>query len=266
MKLTGNSILVTGGGTGIGRVMAAGFLERGNRVAICGRREEMLQEARQAHPTLETYVCDVSDAEARQLLHDRLARDGFVPNVIINNAAVMRTYDLADSQALDLDQIEHDLRINFLAPVALNTLFLPLLQRQANAVIMNVSSPGGLVPIANVPIYCAAKAALHSYCESLRAQLAGSVEVIEMVPPSVETAMMDQVDIHKISAAEFADELFRRLAKGGDEIWVGEGRYIKWIHRVAPGVAFRLANHSTRMQPGNALSTVAGAGEVDREI
>jgi len=247
MKLTGNSILVTGGGTGIGRIMAACFLERGNRVAICGRRAEKLQEARQTHPDLEAYTCDVSDTDSRRGLLDDLARDGFLPNVLINNAAVMRTYDLTEPEGLDFDQIEEDLRINFLAPLALNALLLPVLQKQANPAIMNVSSPGGLVPIANVPIYCASKAALHSYCESLRKQLAGSVEVIEMVPPSVETAMMDNVDIRKIGVEEFANKLFRMLAKGGKEIWVGEGKYIRWLHRLSPGMAQRVANSSTKV-------------------
>ncbi len=247
MKLTGNSILVTGGGTGIGRAMAAAFLERGNQVAICGRREEKLEEARRDHPGLRTYSCDVSDPEDRRHLYDSLRRDAFVPNVLINNAAVMRTYDLTDPRNLDLEKVQHDLHINFLAPFALNTLFLPLLEEQDDAVIMNVSSPGGLVAIANVPVYCASKAALHSYCESLRRQLNGSVRVIEMVPPSVDTAMMDSVELHKVSTEEFTGELFRRLTKGDDEIWVGEGRYIKWIHRLSPWLAARLANGSTRV-------------------
>jgi uncharacterized oxidoreductase len=247
MKLTGNTILITGGGTGIGLAMAGAFLERGNRVAICGRRQEKLDEACRVQPELRAYRCDVSDAAQRKGLLEAVLADGFAPNVLINNAAIMRTYDLSGLQALDLQRVEGDVKTNLLAPVALIDLFLPLLLEQVAPVIMNVSSPGGVVPIANVPVYCASKAALDSYTRSLRYQLEGRVEVIDMYPPSVETAMMDKVEIRKVGPEVFVRDLIKGLEKGGDEIWVGEGKYLNWIHRISRRLAFHIANSATKV-------------------
>lgn len=242
MNLTGNTILITGGATGIGLAMAEMFLAKGNRVAVCGRRQKKLDEASRLLPALKTVCCDVSSAEQRQQLLGSLLAEDFSPNVLINNAAVMRKYNLADTQSVDLVLIEQDVAINLLAPIALIQLFLPVLRKQANPVIMNVTSPGGVVPLSNVSIYCASKAAINSYTKSLRHQLNGEVEVIEMYPPSVDTDMMDGVELPCVSVAEFIRMLFRCLQKGGNEIWVGEGKYLKWIHRIAPGFAYNLVN------------------------
>ncbi len=250
MKLSGNTILITGGATGIGLAMAGVFIERGNRVIICGRRQEKLDEARQRYPELVCHCCDVSNAVSRQQLFDALVSSDLSPNVLINNAAVMRGYDLAAGGAVDLDQVEQDLQTNFLAPVALIELFLPVLTKQADAVIINVSSPGGVVPVARVPFYCASKAALDSYTKSLRFQLNDRIEVIEMYPPSVATAMMDQVDIHKVSTARFGRDFIKSMTRGGESVWVGEGRYLKWINAILPRLAYRLVNQSARVTAG----------------
>ena len=246
MKITGNTILITGGATGIGLAMAGIFIKRGNRVAICGRRQEKLDNARQQIPELKTYCCDVSNAQQRQQMHDAMIDDGILPNVLINNAAIMNHYDLVNSKLLDMDQIETDIDANLLAPIAMVSLFLPILIKQSDPVIINVTSPGGVVPLANVSIYCASKAAINSYTKSLRFQLKGKVEVIEMYPPSVDTAMMDGIDLPTISTDKFASELFKLLDKGGEAIWVGEGKYLKWINRISPSLAYWLVNRSTQ--------------------
>lgn len=247
MQLRGNTILITGGGTGIGLGFAQRFLARDNRVVVCGRRQDRLDEACARHPGLRAYRCDVSLADERQQLFEAMARDGYRPNVLFNNAAVMRTYDLACPESLDLDKIHADLRTNFLAPVAMIQLFLPVLRGQRNAAIVNVSSPGGVVPLANVPMYSASKAALHSFSRSLRHQLAGEIEVIDLFPPSVDTEIMDNVHVKKISAEACVDEAMRRLARGGDEIWLGEGRVVPWLNRLAPRWMFALVNRGMKV-------------------
>lgn len=246
MNVSGNTILITGGATGIGLAIAGIFIERGNRVAICGRRQEKLNDAKQKFPELKTYCCDVSDVQQRQKMHNAMIDDGMAPNVLINNAAIMNHYDLANSEVLDMEQVANDVHINLLAPIALINLFLPTLKKQSDPVIINVTSPGGVVPLANVAIYCASKAAINSYTKSLRFQLKGTVEVIEMYPPSVDTAMMDGIDLPTISTDKFASELFKLLDEGGESIWVGEGKYLKWINRISPSLAYWLVNRSTQ--------------------
>ena len=247
MKLDDNTVLITGGGTGIGLAMAKAFLERGNRVIICGRRREKLDEACDAAPGLTAYACDVSDEAGRRQLFESIRGDGLTVNVLINNAANMRVFDLTDPAKLDLDEAWADIRTNFFAPVALINLFLPTLRRQPNATIINVSSPGGVVPVTRVPFYCASKAALDSYTASLRHQLGEEIKVIELYPPSVDTAMMGPVEIRKISVDAFIGETMKRLARGADETWIGEGRYIPFLKRIAPKWTFGLVNRSTKI-------------------
>lgn len=247
MKLTGNTVLITGGGTGIGLAMASAFLERDNRVLVCGRRAETLDEARRALPNLRTYRCDVGDAEGRQRLRDAIRADGHRVNVLVNNAAVMRTYDLTGAEKLDSDTLEGDLRTNLLAPIEMVDLFLAELRELPGATIINISSPGGLVPVARVPIYCASKAALHSYSLSLRHQLLGRVRVIEVYPPSVDTPMMEKVGLRKVSVDEFSRSLMPRLARGEEEIWLGESRYLPIMNRLAPRKAFQIVNRATKI-------------------
>lgn len=247
MKLKDNTLLITGGSTGIGLKMAEGFLDRGNRVAICGRRESLLEDVRRRLPGIKAYRCDVTVADERARLLSALEADGYLPNVLINNAAVLHRHDLtAGNNAggvnalpqLALAEVDAAVATNLLAPIALNEVFLPVLLRQRDPAIINVTSPAGLIPLWNVPIYSATKAALNAYTKSLRYQLRGRVEVIELYPPTVDTEMTTQIDLPKISTDAFAQELFQRLARSGNSIWVGEGRYIKWIHSLSPALAY----------------------------
>jgi uncharacterized oxidoreductase len=215
-------------------------------VLICGRRQEKLDEARGAVPELQTYRCDVSDDDQRRRLAQAIENDGIQPNVLVNNAACMRPYDLGEPRRLDAEALRRDIQTNFAAPVEMVQLFLPVLQEQDRATIINVSSPGGVVPVARVPIYCASKAALHSYTLSLRHQLSGRVDVIEVYPPSVDTEMMDSVQLDKISVEEFTEQLMARLAKGATEIWTGTARYLPIMSRLAPNKTFELVNRTTR--------------------
>jgi len=246
MKLTGNTLLITGGGTGIGLGLAEAFLARDNRVLVCGRRQDKLDQARDALPGLQTYRCDVSDVTERERLFQAIEADGHRPNVLVNNAACMRRYDLGEPDSLDIEALRQDLQTNLAAPIEMVQLFLPVLRERTDATVINVSSPGGLVPVAEVPIYCASKAALHSFTLSLRHQLAGRVEVIEVYPPSVDTEMMTGVQLDMISLEDFTRELMPRLAKGNREIWIGDARYLPFMHRLAPGKTYRLVNRSTQ--------------------
>ncbi len=246
MKLSGNTILITGGATGIGLALAQGFLQRENRVIICGRRQDKLDEAREVSPGLISYRCDISDESDRLGLLESLKRDGHAINVLINNAAVLRTYDLCDLDQLDLATAERDLAINFFGPVNLTTLFLPMLKEQRDPVILNISSPGGVVPVAKLPFYCASKAALNAYTDSLRHQLDGDVQVITLYPPTTDTPMMEGIELRMVSTEKFIIEAMRRLASGRSEIWMGDGRILPWLVRIAPKLTFKLVNNTAK--------------------
>ena len=189
MQLTGNTILITGGATGIGLVLAQELLKLGNEVIICGRRQNRLEEARTANPELHTRVCDVSDHKARTNLVLWLEENFPRLNILINNAGVQHQYDFRNSDS-NPALPEEEIAINLGAPIHLTTLLLPLLERQATAAVANVSSGLGFTPLAQVPVYCAIKAALHSLTMSLRHQLRNTdVRVFEIIPPLVTSEL-----------------------------------------------------------------------------
>ena len=187
MRVAGNTVLITGGATGIGLELARALLRRGSDVIICGRRRERLEEARAADPALHIRVADVADERSRQDLAAWMASEFPRLNVLVNNAGVQYRFDIRSD---DVAKADEEIAINLAAPIHLTSLFLPQLQRQEEAAIVNVSSGLGFAPLAHMPVYCATKAALHSLTLSLRHQLRGtSVKVFEMIPPIVTSEL-----------------------------------------------------------------------------
>ena len=188
MKITGNTILITGGTSGIGRAFAEKFLEHGNKVIICGRREDRLDEMKKKNDGIITRVCDVQDKDQRKLLAEWVIKNYPETNVLINNAGVQLLADL--TKEVDLDRVYQEVEINLIAPVHLTSLFAQHLSSKNEAAIINISSGLAFAPIAFMPVYCATKAALHSLTLSLRHQLKNTnVKVFEIAPPSVDTEL-----------------------------------------------------------------------------
>ncbi len=212
MDMRSNTILITGGGSGIGRGLAEAFHARGNQVVIAGRRLEVLEDTVRANPGMASYVVDLQDPAAIRGFAAKVAADFPRLNVLVNNSGIMRAEDLR-AQAEDLSDMEAIIATNLLGPLRLTAALLPLLQRQTRSVIMNVSSGLAFLPLATTPTYCATKAALHSYTESLRYQLRGtSTEVIELVPPYVATDLMNGAsDPRAMPLAEFIAEVMHLL-------------------------------------------------------
>ncbi|HJV49805.1 MAG TPA: SDR family oxidoreductase [Geothrix sp.] len=191
MKTAGNIILITGGGSGIGRGLAEAFHARGNQVLIASRRQDALDETTKANPGMASYVVDLQDAEATREFAARVTREHPGLNVLINNSGIMRPENLL-AQDQGLADMEAIVATNLLGPIRLTAALLPHLRAQIRSAIMNVSSGLAFVPMAPTPTYCATKAALHSYTQSLRYQLKDTaVEVLELIPPYVATHLMN---------------------------------------------------------------------------
>jgi uncharacterized oxidoreductase len=190
MRTTGNRILITGGGSGIGRGLAAAFHAMGNQVIIAGRRKQPLDETTAAHPGMTSLTLNITEPGDIRRFAAELALACPALNVLINNAGIMRLESL-EAQQEDLADAEAIIATNLLGPIRLTAALLPVLKKQPEAAILNVSSGLAFVPIAFTPTYCATKAAIHSYTESLRYQLKGSnIEVLELIPPYVATDLM----------------------------------------------------------------------------
>jgi uncharacterized oxidoreductase len=190
MNLTGNTILITGGGSGIGRGLAEAFLALGNTVIIAGRRKDALAETTAANPGIVSISLDIEDPAAIRSFAAKVAADYPNLNVLINNAGIMRPENLL-AQPADLADAHAIINTNLLGPIRLTAALLPHLLKQPNSAVMNVTSGLAFVPMAPTPTYCATKAALHSYTQSLRYQLKGtSTQVLELIPPYVATHLM----------------------------------------------------------------------------
>lgn len=192
MNITGNTVLITGGGSGIGRGLAEALHRRGNRVIISGRRKQVLDEVTAANPGMTSLVMDIGDKTSVRDAAAQVVQANPELNVLLNNAGVMRMENLT-APPDDLRDAEDTVTTNLLGPIRLTAALLPHLQRQPNAAVLTVSSGLAFVPMAMTPTYCATKAAIHSYSMSLRHQLKGTgTEVIEIVPPYVQTHLMGE--------------------------------------------------------------------------
>lgn len=227
MRLSGNTVLITGGSSGIGYAMAEAFLHAGNTVVICARGEQRLLDAQARHPDLYTRVCDLADAQSRQALATFVAERFPQLNILVNNAGVQRDIDLTHG----IDEFlagDNELRINLEAPIALSALLIPVLARNLPSALINVSSGLGFVPIASMPVYCASKAGMHAFSMAMRVQLRKlGVQVFEIIPPMVDTALnpKGRAAHHAIRACvsprQFVAQIMRGLEYDEREIGYG---------------------------------------------
>ena len=187
MNPSGNTILITGGGSGIGQALAHHFHDLGNDVVIAGRRHDTLLAAAAGRDRMSVAVLDVEDPRSiEQLAHEMIEQHPTL-NVLINNAGIMRSEDLTGRR--NLTEVDAMIATNLLGPIRLTNALIDHLIEQKDAAIINVSSGLAFVPLVVTPTYCATKAAIHSYSVSLRKQLEGKVDVIEIVPPAVQTEL-----------------------------------------------------------------------------
>ncbi|MFK3689069.1 SDR family oxidoreductase [Agrobacterium tumefaciens] len=192
MKISGNTVLITGGGSGIGRALAEAFHKAGNRVIISGRRKAALDEVTAANPGMASMVMDATDAAGIRAFAEALVNAHPTLNAVINNAGIMRPEDIAAAPDY-LETAEETVATNLLAPIRLTAALLPHFLKQPAATVLTVSSGLAFVPMVLTPTYSATKSAIHAYSVALREQLKETpVEVIEIVPPYVQTTLMGE--------------------------------------------------------------------------
>ncbi|WP_375419560.1 SDR family oxidoreductase [uncultured Hymenobacter sp.] len=243
MNLSHNTVLITGGASGIGLALATRFLNAGSTVIICGRRADKLAEAQQQHPGLRTRVADVATAADRAALATWATIEFPNLNVLVNNAGIQNRLKI-DDLAADWETRRQEIAINFEAPIHLAALLLPHLRQQPGAAILNVTSGLAFAPLAGLPLYCATKAALHSFTLSLRQQLLPmGVEVLEIVPPAVDTDL-GSPGLHPfgVPVDAFADAVMARLVTGEQEVGFGTSEQARLASRAEADASFQQMN------------------------
>ena len=218
MKIANNKILITGGASGIGLGLTERFLEEGNEVIICGRREELLKAVAQKHPSIITKTCDLSKEEDRIELYNWISENHSDLNVLINNAGIQNWMNVLDSDFYT--QASDEITTNITAPIHLTSLFTKL---KSLDTIINVTSGLAFVPFSKVPVYCATKAFMRSFTLSLRHSLkAANIEVIEMIPPALNTDLGAK-GLHNDfpPVSDFVISIFEQLTAGKTELTFG---------------------------------------------
>ena len=232
MDIGGNTVLITGGATGIGFALAERFVNAGSVVIVCGRRKSKLQAAKQKLPALHVRQYDISvESERRSLLRWTTARFPNL-NMLVNNAGIQREMDFTSPTVnKPISPKDDEVTINLAASIRLCALFTPILLKRKEAAIVNISSGLAFVPIAIMPVYCATKAAIHSFTTSLRHQLRNtSVRVFEAAPPTTDTELdasfagEEEQAYRGISPQEVAAAIIEGVKADKQEILVGQAQ------------------------------------------
>ena len=244
MKLTGNTILITGGGSGIGRGLAEALHKRGNQVIIAGRRAGRLTEVASANPGMQWVELDIEDPANISAVAGKLIAEYPKLNVLINNAGVMQ---IDDASAIDEKLLVTTLTTNVMGPIRLTSALIEHLKRQDNSVVINNSSVLGFVPLAMTAVYSATKAALRSYTLSLRYKLKGTpVKVLEIAPPWVQTDLLgSNNEPRAMPLAEFIEETMRVLGTEAEEVLVERAKPLR--NNAGPGEAAFVTEFNDKM-------------------
>lgn len=215
MNLTDNTILITGGTSGIGRALAEAFYQRGNQVIVAGRRQHLLDEITVAHSGMHGIQLDVQDSTDIKAFASRIRKQFPKLNVLLNNAGVSKSEDLT-SDSIDFSVMQSTIQTNIFGVLHLTALLLPTLKQQPHSTIITTTSDLAFVPLSPYPTYCATKAFLHSWLQSLRVQLQEtSVEVLELAPTYVQTELggaSQATDPAAMPLADFIAEVMQLLS------------------------------------------------------
>jgi uncharacterized oxidoreductase len=241
MKLSNQTILITGGASGIGLELTKRLSAMGNTIIITGRDQAKLAKAKKKYPKIHTIVSDVSDPKAIVALGEKISREFPNVNVLINNAGIMKTINM-NEEAGSLEDLTQEISTNLNGPIRMTKQFLPHLKTKKEAAIVNVSSGLAFTPLPTSPVYCATKAAMHSFTLSLRVQLKKTnIQVFELAPPATATELLgdfDPVDMKGVSIMPVEDMVaaaIKAIEANQFEIRPGQSNQLKLMSRIAPG-------------------------------
>lgn len=242
MNTQNNTILVTGGGSGIGLETARKFSELGNTVIIAGRNTEKLNAAASGLKNVSVIGCDLTNESEVDALVETLSSRYPDLNILVNNAGSAHQFSLNEN-ANAYDGALKEMEINYLAPLRLTEKLLPLLKKREAAAVINITSVVAIVPWAVMPTYSASKAALQSYTRLLRLSLSSSnIKVFEVLPPLVDTEFSKKIPVDKMPPAAVAEAIIKGVAEDNFEIRIGFADYFYQLNKESPEKAFNALN------------------------
>ena len=243
MNTSGNTVLITGGASGIGLALAKEFYDNKNTVIICGRNRDKLTIAKQLLPRIHTLECDITRTDNLTELQAQLGARFPALNILVNNAGIQIPMDFKE-ESIDEVLIKYEIDTNFTAQINITNRLLPQLSSQSSSAVVFISSALARVPKITSPVYCASKAAIHSFVQSLRVQLLGTpIQVFEVVPDLVETAMTaDRLNASKTKPEVLANLALKGIRNNNNEIRIGKTGTLFMIDRFVPKLAQHLIN------------------------
>jgi short-subunit dehydrogenase involved in D-alanine esterification of teichoic acids len=240
MKLKGNTILITGGSSGIGLALLESFYQLGNKIIIVARDIDKLKEAQIQFPEIDIFQCDLTKQTDIDDLIVFIEQNYSNLNMLFNNAAIQYNYDFSTEQNI-INKIDYEVSANLTSTIKLCSLLLPVLLKNENSAIVNVSSGLAISPKKSAPVYCATKAAIHNFTKAFRYQMEGTnVKVFEILPPIVETPMTEGRGKNKISPEELVKEFMEDFKKNKEESYIGKSKLLKFINRISPKLSDKI--------------------------
>jgi len=243
MKLQNNTILITGGSSGIGFELSKYFIQKGNKVIICGKSNDKLNAAKEIEPKLITYQCNLSDSKQCSEFAKIIRENHPDLNILINNAAIVNKIDFIDDEnAIDL--AENEYQTNLIAPIRMTKMLYKTIIENDSSAIINITTGLIYAPRVIYPFYNSSKSALHSFTQTLRIRLKDEkTKVLEVMFPAVDTPW------HKgnppkiaISTEKAVSEMIKGLEKGKTEIRVGGAKILYFLSRISPSFALKKVN------------------------
>ncbi len=240
MNVSENTILITGGASGIGLALTKKIVELRNKVLVIGRDKNKLENAKKAIPEIDIIQCDITNQNDLDSLLVTIENNYPELNILINNAGIQYNYSMIDEYNLSR-KIEDEIATNLISPIKLGSFLIPVLANKKEAAIINVTSALAISPKEKAAVYCATKAALHSFTKTLRYQCENtSIKIFELIPPLVDTEMTKGRGKNKISAEHVAHEFVNGFKKNRYEINVGKVKFFRLIHRISPNIADKI--------------------------
>lgn len=237
MKLTGNTILITGGSSGIGLALSKTFCELGNKVIIAARNVEKMNQVKAQFPELDIVECDLTKQTSIDELVVQIEQQYPSLNILINNAAIQYNYDFLTERNI-VNKIDYEVSANLTSTIKLCGLLLPVLLKNENSAIVNVSSGLAISPKKSAPVYCATKAGIHLFTKALRYQMEGTkMKIFEIMPPLVETPMTAGRGKNKMSTEDLVREFMNDFKNDKTESLIGKTKLLRLISRIAPKFA-----------------------------